>query len=200
VSSFERTNGRKEGIHAKDNQQRCSSNSSVGRDLEIWERDAERSILSPSDKALTSVKVSQNLRSGGQNAAYGGRCGTRLTVNWPGSVKADHVRDHRRKGSHASKGVQLYKTNINLLRQWQNPEGVSFITDPYRPSVGAMPPDDTPLIIKVDDEFPAGNRRLSPEKGRDKVDAHVQTIHGVPELHDGHCRKTDQTVHWIPSS
>jgi hypothetical protein len=32
-------------------------------------------------------------------------------------------------------------------------------TDPYCPTVLAMPPDDTPFIIESSDELPAGRRR-----------------------------------------
>lgn len=101
----------KGGIHAKDNQKRGRGNSSIASALEIWDKDAERSILSTSEEARTTVKVSQSLRSERQSVVYEDKYGTHLTVNWPGSVKTDHVRDHRQKGSHASKGVQLQDKN-----------------------------------------------------------------------------------------
>ena len=34
------------------------------------------------------------------------------------------------------------------------PKETRIATDPYRPVMGAMPSDDTPLIIKVSDELP----------------------------------------------
>jgi hypothetical protein len=39
----------------------------------------------------------------------------------------------------------------------KRPEEGTMTTDPYRPQVGASPPDDTPLEVKSSEELPAGN-------------------------------------------
>ena len=71
-------------------------------------------------------------------------------------------------------------------------------TNPYRPSVGAYPSNDIPLIVKGSEKFPAiggGSRsrsQVSPggyrgETLRLGLDSHKYAIRDVPELDERHC-------------
>lgn len=92
-------------------------------------------------------------------------CGAHLTVYWGCIIHADHIENYGQKGRYARNGVNLYRVKFNLRLwgasgHWRNPQKT---TNPYRPSVWAMPSDDIPLIVESSEEFPArsGELRLS---------------------------------------
>jgi hypothetical protein len=63
-------------------------------------------------------------------------------------------------------------------------------TNPYRPSVGAMTTDNTPLVIKGGEEFPArsGDSWLrSQVEPEGQGESHKYAIYDVPELHERLC-------------
>jgi hypothetical protein len=66
-----------------------------------------------------------------------------------------------------------------------------MITDPYRPSIRKVAPNDPPFIAKRSQELPAGQNKfglcnIQKTKGED---SHIDTSQGVPEFQKGHCQK-----------
>jgi hypothetical protein len=63
------------------------------------------------------------------------------------------------------------------------PHKAPVITDPYRPSVGLTSSDDTPLVVKSDDELPSGMKphesesSLSPMTQNESVRCSVAQTH-----------------------
>ena len=56
-------------------------------------------------------------------------------------------------------------------------------TDPYCPPVRTTSFDDTPLVVKSSQEFPARGGGLRAPGMRHRTDSHVETGHGVEELY-----------------
>jgi hypothetical protein len=79
-----------------------------------------------------------------------------LTVYFGGDVKPNDVQEYCHKGGHTRKGVYLPKG----AGQRQDQAGAmnlksAYHTDPYCPAVRPMSSDDTPLVLKTDEKFPA---------------------------------------------
>ena len=78
---------------------------------------------------------------------------THLTVYWDCGIKADHVENYGQKGGHARQGVNLQQGKVqSSVVGWTV---TKRDTNPYCPSVRAMPSDDIPLIVKGSEEFPS---------------------------------------------
>jgi hypothetical protein len=87
--------------------------------------------------------------------------GTHLTVYWACSIKADHVENYGQKGGQARNEMNLGQVRFDpQLRGGRRRNQREKATNPYRPSVGATPSEDIPLIVKVGEELPARSGRL----------------------------------------
>jgi len=61
------------------------------------------------------------------------------------------------RGGQRSKSThQTNQTGDERKTTKKTPPMAALITDPYGPPVGAMSFDDTPFVVEVSDEFPAG--------------------------------------------
>ena len=66
-------------------------------------------------------------------------------------------------------------------------------TDPYYPSVWAMPSNDVPFIIKSGEELPTRPGKpvslWDQVRGENDKVSHENAIHDVPELHHRDCQR-----------
>lgn len=87
--------------------------------------------------------------------------GTHLAVYSGCRIKANHVEKYEHKGGPARNGVNLYWVKFNPR---QNPKTGYKPTNPYCPSVRAIPLEHIPLIVEGSNIFPARSRG-SPLRG-----------------------------------
>jgi hypothetical protein len=76
--------------------------------------------------------------------------GTYLTVDWSRDIKPDNVEDYGHKGGYPRKDINLTRviqSEASTVVCKRNPKGGLITTDPYRPTVGATPSDDTPFKV-----------------------------------------------------
>jgi hypothetical protein len=114
--------------------------------------------------------------------------GTYLTVDWPRDVKPDNVEGYGHKGGYPRKGINL-TTGIIQSEGKETPKEEPITTDPYCPTVGTTPSDDTPLIAQSSEELPTEKRKVEHhgyiqwKAGNTQEDA----INDMPELHHRPC-------------
>ena len=80
-----------------------------------------------------------------------------MTVDWGRNVK-----HYFHEGGYAREGVNLRREEISLpFTGATDRKARGNITDPYRPSVWAVPFDDTPFIMKSRQKFPTGYKEIN---------------------------------------
>jgi hypothetical protein len=172
--SFPQTQHRSTGLdeHAKNYQQRCEGHSRGGEHLEEKnERTRWKPISFPLenwsafDDLTHGLKDDHDLRIVGIVFELHGcrvtdieKC-TCLAINWSRECKVDDIDSYGNKGGYPRKGVNLTKRKVSprCLRKSQRDV---INSDPYCPTVGATPSDDTPLKFQSGDEFPAEKRNV----------------------------------------
>ena len=76
-------------------------------------------------------------------------------------VKAHQEKNHGHESRHARNRVDLRKgaDKARFIGGNETRKEMRIITDPYRPAMGSMPSNGTPLVVKGGDELPARRRR-----------------------------------------
>lgn len=87
---------------------------------------------------------------------------TYLAVNRSRSVDIYQVKDYVQEAGNASEGVNLTKLLFSPHAKggWES-QKLPAVTDPNRPAVGSMTPDDIELVVEGCEELPARGENWS---------------------------------------
>ena len=79
-----------------------------------------------------------------------------LTVDWGGGIESNHVKYQGHQGADAGQRINLLRGVISTGLWAPLPyDGKKCGTDPYCPSVWAIPSDNAPFIIESGEELPS---------------------------------------------